>query len=67
MNSKHGDGIIAHLIIYSDQTSLSKNGIISRHHIYFTLANIACEDRYLSESHYLDVLPDFSTLKYKFH
>jgi hypothetical protein len=59
---EHGGGVIAPLIVYSDQTSLSKDGKVSGHPIYLTLANIACEDRYLLEGHYLlIILPDFST------
>lgn len=62
MNSEHGDGVIAPLIIYSDQTSLSKDGKVSGHPIYLSLGNIACEQRYQPEGHcLLAVLPDFST------
>jgi hypothetical protein len=42
MNFEPGDGIIAPLIIYSDQTLLSKDGKVSGHPIYLMLANIAC-------------------------
>lgn len=62
MNVEHGHGVIAPLIIYSDQTSLSKDGKVSGHPIYLSLANIACEQRYLPDGHcLLAILPNFST------
>ena len=60
VNLEHGDGIVVPLIFFSDKTALSKDGKISGHPIYFTIANIACKDRHVEGGHcLLALLPDF--------
>jgi len=62
VNVEYGYGVIAPLIIYSDQTSLSKHGKVSGHPIYLLLATKACKQRYLPKGHcLLAILPNFST------
>ena len=61
MNQEHGSGVVAGLIFHSDKTSLSSDRKISGHPIYMSIANIACEDRYLPEGHcLLAILPNFN-------
>ena len=59
VNAEHGDGnVIAPLILYSDKTTLSQDLKVSGHPIYFSIANIACENRYVLEGHcLLSILP----------
>lgn len=53
--------IIAPLIFYSDQTSLSNNGRVSGYPLVLSLGNIACEQRPQPEGHILlAVLPVIS-------
>lgn len=53
------DGVvIAPLILYSDQRSLSRNGQVSGYPVFLSIRNIACENRCLDEGHVsLAVLP----------
>jgi len=61
------NGVIAPLIIFNDQTSISKNGKVSVHHISLSLENITCEQRYLLGGHcLLAILPNFSTQNLSF-
>ena len=64
VNSEHGDGnVIAPLILYSDKTTLFQDLKVSGHPIYFSITNIACENRYLSEGHcLLSILPHFDVV-----
>ena len=48
--------MIAPLILYSDETSLSKNCKVVGHPIVMSIANISCENRYLDEGHCLLVV-----------
>jgi len=45
--------IIAPLIFYSNQTSLSRDGKVSGHPLVLSIGNISCESRYLDERHAL--------------
>lgn len=65
MEAEHGEGmVIAPIILYSDKTSLSNSGKVIGHPIYFSIANISCEDRYLPEGHcLLAILPDFNVIE----
>jgi len=47
VNLEHEDGIVVPLIFFNDKNALSKDGKISGHPIYFTIANMACEDRHV--------------------
>jgi hypothetical protein len=67
VNSKCDGVVVAPLILYSDQTSLSKNTKVTGHLFVMSIANITCENRYLDEGHallaVLPVLP--SSVPYK--
>ena len=54
--------MIAPLIFYSDQTSLSKDGKVNGHPLVLSIGNISCENRYLDEGHaLLAILPILPT------
>lgn len=56
--------VIAPLIFYSDQTTLSNNLRVVGYPIYMSIGNIACEDRNLDEGHmFLAILPTASKNK----
>jgi hypothetical protein len=58
VNSKCNGAVVAPLILYSDQTSLSKNTKVTGHPFVMSIANITCENKYLDEGHaLLAVLP----------
>jgi hypothetical protein len=58
VNSKCDGAVVVPLILYSDQTSLSKNTKVTGHPFVMSIANITCENRYLDERHaLLTVLP----------
>ena len=65
MNFEHDEGnVIAPLIIYSDKTTLSQDLKGIGHPIYFSIANIACKDRYLLEGRcLLSILPDINAVE----
>jgi len=67
VTSEHGEGmVVTPLILYSDKTSLSNTSNVSGHPIYFNIASISCEDRYLPEGHcLLAILPDFNLTKFE--
>lgn len=44
-------GIVVPLILYSDQTALSKNRRTIGHPLVLSIGNIACENRYRDEGH----------------
>jgi hypothetical protein len=45
--------VVAPLIFYSDQTSLSNDGRMTGYPLVMSIANIACENRHLDEGHVL--------------
>jgi hypothetical protein len=54
--------VVAPLIFYSDQTSLSNYGRVTRYPLVMSIANIACENQYLDEGHVLlAILPIISS------
>jgi len=60
VNLEHGNGIVVLLIFFSDKTTKSQDEKISGHPIYFTIVNIACEDRHVEGGHcLLALLPNF--------
>ena len=53
MNLKCQGSVVAPIILYSDQTSLSNNMKVTGHPLVMSIANISCENRYLDEGHCL--------------
>jgi len=56
--------VVAPLIFYNDQTSLSNDGKMTRYPLVMCIANIACENWYLNEGHVLlAILPIISSIE----
>ncbi len=62
INTQCPGAVLAPLIFYSDQTSLSNDGRVTGYPLVMSIANIACENRYLDEGHVLlAILPIISS------
>ncbi|CAM6050719.1 unnamed protein product, partial [Sphagnum compactum] len=62
INTQCPGAVVAQLIFYSDQTSLSNDGRVTGYPLVMSIANIACENRYLDEGHVLlAILPIISS------
>ena len=62
MNGTLLGGVVVPLILYSDQTMLSKNRRTIGHPIILIIENTACENWYFDEGHILiEILPILQT------